>query len=439
MDKRAVISNVLYDSIAYEAGLECGDIINTVNGKTFCDILDFKYMTSDEFYTLEITKKDGTEEIIEIYNDYFENLGVEFENPLIDKPMLCKNKCVFCFMDQLPPNVRQTMLFKDDDVRLSFLQGNYVTLTNLNDEDINRLCSLKVSPINVSVHVTDSKKRVEMLKNPNAANLMTIMKRFADSGIIMNAQIVLCKGINDGKYLEKTIKDLRSLYPAVRSVSIVPVGLSKYRDNLTKLEGFDKVSSHSVIKLVEPYQKEFKKDIDTSLVYLADEFYINADVPIPSYEHYEEFPQIENGVGLIAAMRDEIETELEFMEIPKGNILPKTIATSYIAYDFICECVSKLKTKIPHLCVDVVKVKNNFFGDKITVTGLLCGSDIINQLQGNLKNKVLLLSESMFKSDEDIFLDDTTLCDVETGLGVKVVKTPNTGYGFIKAILETEV
>ncbi|MBR3934120.1 MAG: DUF512 domain-containing protein [Clostridia bacterium] len=439
MDKRAVISNVLYDSIAYEAGLECGDIINTVNGKTFCDILDFKYMTSDEFYTLEITKKDGTEEIIEIYNDYFENLGVEFENPLIDKPMLCKNKCVFCFMDQLPPNVRQTMLFKDDDVRLSFLQGNYVTLTNLNDEDINRLCSLKVSPINVSVHVTDSKKRVEMLKNPNAANLLAIMKRFADSGIIMNAQIVLCKGINDGKYLEKTIKDLRSLYPAVRSVSIVPVGLSKYRDNLTKLEGFDKVSSHSVIKLVEPYQKEFKKDIDTSLVYLADEFYISANVPIPSYEHYEEFPQIENGVGLIAAMRDEIETELEFMEIPKGNILPKTIATSYIAYDFICECVSKLKTKVPHLCVDVVKVKNNFFGDKITVTGLLCGSDIINQLQGNLKNKILLLSESMFKSDEDIFLDDTTLCDVETGLGVKVVKTPNTGYGFIKAILETEV
>ena len=181
MDKRAVISNVLYDSIAYEAGLECGDIINTVNGKTFCDILDFKYMTSDEFYTLEITKKDGTEEIIEIYNDYFENLGVEFENPLIDKPMLCKNKCVFCFMDQLPPNVRQTMLFKDDDVRLSFLQGNYVTLTNLSDEYINRLCSLKVSPINVSVHVTDSKKRVEMLKNPNAANLLEIMKRFADS------------------------------------------------------------------------------------------------------------------------------------------------------------------------------------------------------------------------------------------------------------------
>lgn len=439
MKQKAVIANVVPGSIAHDAGLECGDVINTVNGKTFCDILDFKYMTSDEFYTLEITKKDGTEEIIEIYNDYFETLGVEFENPLIDKPMLCKNKCVFCFMDQLPPNVRKTMLFKDDDVRLSFLQGNYVTLTNLNEDDIERLCSLKVSPINVSVHVTDGAKRVEMLKNPNAENLLSVMKRFSEAGIVMNAQIVLCKGINDGEYLKKTITDLRSLYPAVRSVSIVPVGLSKFRDNLCKLQGFDNVSSLDVINLVSTYQKEFKKEINTSLVYLADEFYINAGVPIPEYEHYEEFPQIENGVGLIAAMRDEINTELDFLEIPKEKVPAKTIVTSYIAYDFICECVSKLKSKIPSLDVDIVKIRNNFFGERITVTGLLCGNDIINQLKGKLKNNILLLSESMFKADEDIFLDDTNICDIEEKLGVKVIKTPNTGYGFINAILETEV
>lgn len=439
MEQKAVISNVIYDSIAYEAGLECGDVINTVNGKTFCDILDFKYMTSDEFYTLEVTKKDGTQEVIEIYNDYFEVLGVEFENPLIDKPMLCKNKCVFCFMDQLPPNVRKTMLFKDDDVRLSFLQGNYVTLTNLNDEDIERLCSLKVSPINVSVHVTDGARRVEMLKNPNAANVLDVMKRFSDSGIVMNAQIVLCKGINDGSYLEKSIQDLRNLYPSVKSVSIVPVGLSKYRENLCTLEGFDKETSIDVIKLVSPYQEIFKKEIGTSLVYLADEFYINANYPIPPYEHYEEFPQIENGVGLIAAMRDEIDTELDYIEIPEETVTPKTVVTSQIAYDFICECVSKIKNKIPGIDIDVVKVKNEFFGDKITVTGLLCGNDIINQLKGKLKNRTLLLSESMFKSDEDVFLDDSTLCDVEEKLGVKIIKTSNTGYGFIKAILETEV
>ena len=440
MEQKAVISSVTYDSIAYDAGLECGDIIKTVNGKTFCDILDFKYMTSDEFYTLEIIKKDGSEEIIEIYNDYYENLGVEFENPLIDKPMLCKNKCVFCFMDQLPPNVRKTMLFKDDDVRLSFLQGNYVTLTNLNDEDIERLCKLKVSPINVSVHVTDGEKRVEMLKNPNASKVMEIMKRFADSGIVMNAQIVLCKGINDGKYLEKSITDLKKLYPAVRSVSIVPVGLSKFRDNLCNLEGFDSSSSsNDVISLVSPYQEAFKKEIGTSLVYLADEFYINAGVSIPCNEHYEEFPQIENGVGLIAAMRDEIASELPYIEIPSKPILPKTIVTSYIAYDFICECVSKIKGKVPNLNIDVVKIKNDFFGDKITVTGLICGSDIINQLKGNIKNNTLMLSESMFKSDEDIFLDDVTLSKVEEELGVRVIKTQNTGYGFIKSLLETEV
>lgn len=432
---KAVISYVWPESIADESGLECGDTINSVNGNVFRDILDFKYMTSDDFYTLEVTKKNGSEEIIEIYNDSYEILGVEFENPLIDKPMLCKNKCIFCFMDQLPPNVRKTMLFKDDDVRLSFLQGNYVTLTNLTEDDIERLCTLRVSPINVSVHVTDGAKRVEMLKNPKASNILNIMKRFADAGIIMNAQIVLCKGINDGKYLEKSISDLAMLYPAVKSVSIVPVGLSKYRDSLCKLEGFDKETSAEVIKLVTPFQEKFKKEFDTSLVYLADEFYINAGYPIPDYEHYEEFPQIENGVGLIAALRDEIDTELDFLEIPEGEIKPKTIVTSYIAYDFINECVLKLKQKIPSLDVDVVKVRNDFFGDKITVTGLLCGSDIINQLKGIIKNSVLLLSESMFKSDEDIFLDDTTLCDVEESLGVKIIKTPNTGYGFINAIL----
>ncbi len=436
MSNKAVISSVMPDSIAFEAGLECGDIIKSVNEKEFQDILDFKYITSDEYYTLEVQKKNGREEVIEIYNDYFEALGVEFENPLIDKPMLCKNKCIFCFMDQLPPNVRKTMLFKDDDVRLSFLQGNYVTLTNLSDEDIMRLCRLRVSPINVSVHVTDGAKRIEMLKNPNAAKVLDIMECFAKAGIVMNAQIVLCPGVNDGEYLRRTISDLGGLYPAVRSVSIVPVGLSKHRRNLAELQGFDMAASKEVIDLVTPYQQEFKNKYDTNLVYLADEFYINAMVPVPPYEHYEEFPQIENGVGLIAAMRDEIDTELSYLEKISHSPLPKTIATSYIAYDFICECVSKLKSKVPELNVDIVKIKNDFFGDKITVTGLICGSDIINQLKGRLNTKILLLSEGMFKSDEDIFLDDTTLEAVEKELDVKVIKTPNTGYGFINALLK---
>lgn len=435
MDEKAVVKSVMPYSVAEDAGLEPGDAIIKVNGKEFCDILDFKYYTSDDYYTLDIKKKDGSEEIVEIYNDDYENLGVEFENPLLDKPRFCRNKCLFCFMDQLPPNVRSTMLFKDDDVRLSFLQGNYATLTNLSEDDIERLCNLKVSPINVSVHVTDPKKRVELLRNPNAGNVLNIMKRFADAGIYMNAQIVLCKDINDGIYLKKTIEDLRELYPNVKSISAVPVGLSKYRKNLTELKGFDKNSSAEVISLVEPYQKKYKKGIGISLVYLADEFYINAEKPIPPYEHYEDFPQIENGVGLVAAFRDELDTELDFIdEYDTSSVSPKTIATSYIAYDFISECVEKIKKRVPGLDIKTEKIKNGFFGENITVTGLLCGSDIVEQLSGKINTEYLMLSESMFKEDTDLFLDDTTVEYVENKLNVKILKTPNTGYGFVKNI-----
>ena len=436
MNNKAVVSYVYPESIAEDAGIEKGDIINRINGKEFCDILDFKYLTSDEFYTLEIEKTSGELEIIDIYNDFYEHLGVEFENPLIDKPMLCKNKCIFCFMDQLPPNVRNTMLFKDDDVRLSFLQGNYVTLTNLSEDEVERLCKLKVSPINISVHVTDGAKRVEMLKNPRASQIMDVMQKFADAGIVMNAQIVLCKGVNDGEYLKKSVTDLAALYPSVKSVSVVPVGITKFRDSLCHLDGFDKNSSLDVIGMVTQYQEKFKKELGTSLVYLADEFYINAGIEIPSYEHYEEFPQIENGVGLIASMRDEIDTELDYIECDDYQPQPKVIATSYIAYDFICECVDKIKSKIPTLDVEIYKIKNEFFGDKITVTGLICGKDIINQLKGKIENCILLLSESMFKDDEDIFLDDCTLEDVERELNVTVVKTPNCGCDFVQEILK---
>mgnify|MGYP003306307835 CR=1 FL=1 len=434
-----VIKEVYKGSHADKAGIRGGDTLVSVNSHEIRDVLDYRYRTCARILEIECLRNGEVHKAQILKNDEYDDIGLDFDTYLMDEKQTCKNKCIFCFIDQNPPGMRESIYFKDDDSRLSFLMGNYVTLTNMTDADIDRIIEMKMSPVNISVHTMNPELRCKMLNNRFAGEALDKIKRFYDAGLEMNGQIVLCKGINDGKYLEKTIKDLRGLYPAVRSVSIVPVGLSKYRDKLTKLEGFDKASSHSVIKLVEPYQKEFKKDIYTSLVYLADEFYINAGVPIPEYEHYEEFPQIENGVGLIAAMRDEIDTELDFLEIPKCNILPKTIATSYIAYDFICDCVSKLKSRIPSLNVEVVKIKNNFFGDKITVTGLLCGSDIISQLQGNLKNNILLLSESMFKSDEDIFLDDTTLCDVENKLGVKVIKTPNTGYGFIKAILKTEV
>lgn len=437
MKNKAVVKYVDENSIAIDCGIELGDIITKINGKEIKDILDFRYWTSDEYYTVEVEKKDGTVEEIEVYNDYFEQFGVTFEKELIDDPMLCRNKCIFCFMDQLPKNVRPTMHFKDDDVRLSFLSGNYVTLTNLNDDEVERLCRLKVSPINVSVHVTDGERRCMMLNNKNAHKVLDIMKKFASSGILMNAQIVLCKGINDREYLEKTIYDLETLYPSIRSISVVPVGISAHRDGLYPLESLEKDDCKAVISQVEKYQSEFLKKHSTRLVYLADEFYIKAGKKIPPCEYYEDFPQIENGVGLMAVFEDEINLEMEYSSSwEDAKPAPKTIATSYIAYDYIAEYVDMIKEKNHNLKCNVEKIKNNFFGEKITVTGLICGGDIISQLKGKELGEYLLISDSMLKSDEDIFLDDITVTDVERELGVKVLVVENSGQAFVSALMK---
>ena len=432
-----MVKSVEYDSIAYECGIEKGDIIKSINHTDITDILDFKYYTSDDYYVVEVKKADGNTEEIEVYNDCYEQFGVTFENELIDKPKECRNKCIFCFMDQLPPHVRETMRFKDDDVRLSFLAGNYVTLTNLSESDIERLCSLKVSPINVSVHVTDPQKRCMMLNNRFAGNVLSIMKRFSNSGILMNCQIVLCKGINDGEYLSRTIEDLKALYPSVRSISVVPVGISKYRDGLYPLESFEKEDCKKVINQLKLYQDRYLKEIGTRLVYLADEFYIKGQVPIPSYEHYEDFPQIENGVGLVAVLNREIEIEMEYKDEFK-DLRPckKAIATSYIAYDIIKGYVEELKKINPHLDCSVYKIRNDFFGDKITVTGLICGGDIIEQLKDKELGEYLLLSDSMFKDDRDVFLDDVTLEQVEESLGVKIIKCGRSGMDFVAGVMK---
>lgn len=430
----AKVKKVIENSIAYDAYIEKGDIIRKVDGKQIGDFLDFKYLTSNDYYVITVEKKNGDIEEIEIYNDYFETFGVEFENQLIDSPKECRNKCIFCFMDQLPPNMRDTMHFKDDDVRLSFLQGNYVTLTNLSEKDIERIIKLKISPINISVHTTDGKLRKKMLNNRFADKLLDIMKRFKEGGILMNCQIVLCKGINDKEHLIKTVYDLKNLFPNVLSVSIVPVGLTDYRDKLYKLEGFDKDSSKEVIDLITPIQEEFKKEIGTSLVYLADEFYINAKVNLPEFEHYEQFPQIENGVGLMASFEKEFYDALCEIEEKDVKCTKKTIATSFIAYDYINKFASDLSKKV-NINADVVKIQNNFFGNKITVTGLLCGRDIINELKGKDLGKMLLLSDAMIKDGSDLFLDDVTIGDVEKELNVKVVLVKCDGYDFLKCLM----
>ena len=431
----AVVKSVDPFSIAEECGIEKGDVILKVNNKEFTDVLDFRFLTSDEHYVIEVRKGDGSIEEIEVYNELYEQFGCEFENSLMDSPKTCRNKCIFCFMDQLPPNMRKTMYFKDDDVRLSFLEGNYVTLTNLDDKEIDRICSLKISPINVSVHATDPDLRCRMLNNRFAGNVLSVMERFAKAGIMMNAQIVLCKGINDGKFLEKSLLDLSGLFPHIRSISVVPVGLTAFRDSLFSLEAFEKEDCIKVIDEVTNLGNSFLEKYGTRLVYLADEFYIKAQRELPAFEYYEDFPQIENGVGLMTTMNYEI---AEALEDVKTDVKPfaKSIATSEIAYDYVCSWVKSIKEKCPALNIDVCKIKNNFFGGKITVTGLLCGSDIIGQLKEKDLGEELLLSESMFKSDCDILLDDVTKEDIEKSLGVRVSIVRNTGYDFVSSVLK---
>lgn len=430
----AVVKSVDSFSIAEDCGIEKGDVILKVNSKEFADVLDFRYLTSDDYYVIEVRKKDGSIEEIEVYNDLYEQFGCEFENSLMDTPRTCRNKCIFCFMDQLPSDMRSTMYFKDDDVRLSFLEGNYVTLTNLSDEDVDRLCAMKVSPINVSVHTTDKDLRCKMLNNRFAGNLLSVMRRFADAGIFMNAQIVLCKGINDGENLKKSLYDLAELYPYVRSISVVPVGITAFRDNLYPLESFEKDDCSIVIDEVNAYSEEFLDRFGTRLVYLADEFYIKAQRDLPPFEYYEDFPQIENGVGLMTTFNYEVDKALENI-IEKKTPSPKTIATSEIAYDYICRAAERVKKVCPALDVKVYKIKNNFFGGKITVTGLLCGKDIIEQLAEKDLGDELLLSASMFKNDMDIFLDDVTKEDVEKALNVRVVINDNSGDDFVCSLL----
>lgn len=434
----AVVKSVVPYSIAYDAGIESGDIIQKIDGKDIIDILDYKYLTSSDYYIVTVKKKEGETEEIEVYNDEFEEFGVEFVHQLIDEPKMCRNKCIFCFMDQLPPNMRSTMYFKDDDVRLSFLQGNYVTLTNLSDKDIERIISLKISPINVSVHVTDGETRKKMLNNRFADKVLDIMTAFAKGGIKMNAQIVLCRNVNDGVLLEKTITDLRKLYPAILSISIVPVGVSRHRDGLFKLESFDEKSSGDVIDLVTPYQKKFKKEIGTSLVYLADEFYIQAKRDLPPFSHYETFPQIENGVGLMTSFMKEFYDYIKTLEKSDKKIEPKTLVTSYIAYDYFVKFTNELKKIYKNLDVNVVKIRNDFFGEKITVTGLICGSDIINQLKVQKHHKKLVLCDVMIKDGTELFLDDTTISDVEKELDVKIMLTKNDGYDFTDCICDID-
>lgn len=425
------------DSIAFEAGIEPGDKLITVNGHDFHDILEYRYLTAEYEVTLEVLKKDGTTEMITVENDY-EDLGIEFEEGLIDEAQSCRNKCIFCFIDQLPKGMRETVYFKDDDTRLSFLQGNYVTLTNMSDEEIDRLIKMRVSPINISVHATEPKLREMMLNNRFAGKCYDIMKKFAENDIYMNCQIVLCPGINDGEHLKRSLTDLGNLFPYVNSISVVPVGLTRYREGLCKIEPFTAKTSRETIEFVEKIQQEFLEKYGSRLVYLADEFYINAKMEMPLAEEYEGFPQIENGVGLIASMQEEFDSGLKLVEDKKRS-RHISIATGEISYDFIKTLSERIENKCSGVKIDVYAIKNNFFGGGVNVSGLVCGCDIIEQLKGKITTDELMIPHSMLRDDDNIFLDDTTVEDVEKELSVKITPIINDGYEFIEKILDEEL
>ena len=431
------IGGVEQGSLAEQAGLECGDKLIKINGSDFHDILEYRYLTSEYEVELEVEKKDGSIEIITVENDY-EDLGIDFREELIDAAQSCTNKCIFCFIDQLPKGMRETVYFKDDDTRLSFLQGNYVTLTNMSDDEIDRLIKMHVSPINISVHATDPELRRKMLNNRFAGKCYDIMKRFADNNIYMNCQIVLCPGINDGTQLDKTISDLAALHPYVNSVSAVPVGLTRYREGLYPLKEYDKEGAAAVVRQVSKWQDRLLEELGTRLIYLSDEFYLNADIPMPDAEEYEGFPQLENGVGLVAGMKEEFDSAIKLVQ-KKNRSRSVILATGELAAPFISSLAERLEEKAPGVKITVKAIKNNFFGGGVNVAGLVCGCDITEQLKDCEKADELIIPHCILRGDDDIFLDDTTVSDVEAALGMKITAVLNDGYDFIEKILDEEL
>ncbi|MBQ8300171.1 MAG: DUF512 domain-containing protein [Clostridia bacterium] len=432
--KKILIKDVLPDSIAEEMEIEAGDYLLTINDTEIKDILDYKYQIFDEYVVVTIEKSDGEIWDVEIEKEENEDLGLVFEEQLIDKPRSCANKCIFCFMDQLPPKVRETLIFKDDDFRLSFMTGNYVTFTNSGYKDLDRIINYHLTPINVSVHATDPEVRKMMLNNKNAGFILDYIKYLTDHGIGVNAQIVLCPGINDGEVLDRTIRELSEFYPNLLSIAIVPVGLTKYREGLYKLEGFDKVSAGKVIDQVESWQNKFKKEYGDNLVFCADEFYVKAEREIPDSSRYGNFEQLEDGIGLLAYFTMNFNKSLMRYK-PRKIEKTVSIATGKSAYNFIREKADILEKTFDGLKVNVYAIENHFFGPEITVTGLITGGDLIEGLKNKEIGEYLVIDQKMLKDDEDIFLDNLTLEEVKDKLGVEIVKCESLGNGFIKAII----
>ena len=432
-----IIQSVRPGSIAEELGIEPGDILLEIDGQVIEDIFDYQFYVESEELLVVIRKANGEEWELEIEKDVDEDLGIDFGKGLMDEYHSCHNKCIFCFIDQMPPGMRDTLYFKDDDSRLSFLQGNYVTLTNMSDEDVDRIIRYNLSPINVSFQTTNPELRCRMLNNRFAGQALEKAWKLAQAGIIMNGQIVLCKGVNDGAELDRSIRDLSAYLPNLESVSVVPVGLSKYRDGLYPLEPFTKEDAQDVLRIIHGWQNKIYSEYGTHFVHASDEWYILAEEELPQEEQYDGYLQLENGVGMLRLLLDEFAEAMEEDRINGRQARAKhiTLATGRLAYRFIKQMAMQMEERYEGLQIDVIAIRNDFFGEMITVSGLLTGQDIMAQLKDRDLGEKLLLPQNVLKSGEPVFLDDYTLDDIEKALQVRIDIVKSSGRDFIEAIL----
>lgn len=427
------IKTVVPNSIADQLGVEPGDRLISIDGKEIEDVLDYRLLINAAQMLMLIEKPDGEQWELDIENDY-EDPGLEFGDGIMSEYRRCTNNCIFCFIDQMPKGMRETLYFKDDDSRLSFLQGNYITLTNMNDHDIERIIRYRLSPINISVHTTNPELRCKMLNNRFAGSSLRYLKQLYDAGIQMNGQIVLCPGWNDGDELKKTIEDLLEYAPIMESVSVVPIGLTKYRDGLTRIDPVDKAKAIETIDIVEHYQKTAMEKFDIHFVHASDELYILAERELPDEDSYDGYLQYENGVGMLRLFTEEVHdaiSELKFSD-EAGEI---SIGTGKLAGPVLKRLAEDISEKLPNKKINVYEITNDFFGERITVSGLITGQDIIRQLKGKPLGSKLYLPQNMFRSGEEVFLDDVTREEVERELGVCVEIQECSGYAFVYGVV----
>ncbi|MBO7762166.1 MAG: DUF512 domain-containing protein [Clostridia bacterium] len=428
------VTEVTPRSRAARRGIRVGDILLTVNGHPIRDVLDYRFYLAEE--TVVLTLHRG-ERIItkKIRKEIYDDIGLGFETALMDKKQSCRNGCIFCFIDQLPRGMRESLYFKDDDARLSFLHGNYVTLTNLTDEDIDRIIEMHISPINVSVHTTNPELRVRMMRNKRAGEVLSYLDRLAEAGITLRAQIVLCRGINDGEELLRSMQDLSRLYPALDSVSVVPAGLTAHREGLYPLTAYTKEEAGEVLDMIEAFATRHYADKGSRLLFAADELYLRAGRPLPPEEAYEEYPQMENGVGMLRSFYEEAEACLEgYACVPRPQ-RTVSVATGLAAAPMLREIAEKVAAKHGNLTSNVYEIRNHWFGESVTVAGLLTGHDVAEQLAGLPLGEVLLLSRSMLRAEGDLFLCGMSPRELEEKLGVRIAFIGEDGAAFVDALL----